>query len=85
MVTMTRSIGEPIEVMVRGDEHPSEFIWRGRTYRIVDTGGRWRLLGRWWEGDGERHFIRVATDLGRCFDLCRYASTEDWHVYRVWD
>jgi hypothetical protein len=61
------------------------FRWRGRTYSVVDTGGNWRLLGRWWEGDGERRFVRVATSAGKTFDLCRYESTDQWHVYRVWD
>ncbi len=86
MATMTKSIGEPIEITRMGsDRCPDMFRWRGRTYSVIDTGGTWRLLGRWWEGDGERRYVRVATSAGKTFDLCRYASTEEWHVYRVWD
>ncbi len=86
MVAMTKSIGEPIDVAaMRGDRCPDVFLWRGDRYQVVETGGAWHLLGRWWEGDGERCFIRVLTDTGKTFDLCRYASTEQWHVYRVWD
>ncbi|MEA3400576.1 MAG: DUF6504 family protein [Armatimonadota bacterium] len=83
---MTKSIGEPIEIAtIGGDRCPDAFTWRGRRYRVVETGGTWRLLGRWWEGDGERCFLRVMTEAGKCFDLCRYAATDQWHVYRVWD
>ena len=86
MVAMTRAIGEPIEITVmEGDRCPETFTWRGRRYDVVDAGGTWRLLGRWWEGDGERRFVRVLTDAGKTFDLCRYEATDQWHVYRVWD
>ncbi len=85
MVAMTRSIGEPIYTEGTRERCPNAFTWRGRRYEVVDTGGAWRLMGRWWKGDGERRFVRVLTDAGRTFDLCRYETTDRWHVYRVWD
>ena len=86
MVTMTKSVEEPIVVRaMAGDRYPSAFTWRERSFRVVEVGGTWRLVGRWWEGDGERHFVRVVTDAGKCFDLCRYKSTGQWHVHKVYD
>ncbi len=86
MVTMSRSINEPIIVQKMAEgRYPLAFNWRNRSFEVVETGGTWRLLGRWWEGDGERRFVRVVTDAGVCLDLCHYKSTDQWHVSKVHD
>ena len=86
MVTMTRAISEPILVREMADGHyPRRFHWRDQDFQVVEVGGAWRLLGRWWEGDGERSFVRVITDTGVCLDLCHYKSTDQWHVHKVHD
>jgi len=86
MIAMTKTVDEPILVSqaVRGCV-PGLFRWREQTFKVVEVGGRWRLMGRWWEGEGEREFVRVVADCGICFDLCRQESTESWQVHKVYD
>jgi len=86
MIAMTKTIDEPIFVQqATGEPYPRLFVWGEHTFKVVEIGGTWRLMGRWWEGEGEREFVRVVTDCGMCFDLCRHESTETWQVHKVYD
>ncbi len=86
MIAMTRAIDEPIVIReMAGGRYPRRFYWRGRDFEVAETGGVWRLLGRWWEGDDERSFLRVVTSTGVCLDLCHYRSTDQWYVHEVYD
>jgi hypothetical protein len=67
------------------DAVPTAFTWRGREYSIEALGGEWRELGRWWEGEGERRYIRAITSRGPAMDLCQDMKTGQWMVYEVQD
>jgi hypothetical protein len=64
---------------------PLDFTWRGRAYRVESLGGEWRTLGRWWEGEGERRYVRALTSRGQTLDLCLDARTGQWSVHEVQD
>ena len=64
---------------------PTRFIWRGRQYQVQEIGGEWRTLGRWWEGEGERRYIRAITAQGLAMDLCQDMRTGQWSLYEVQD
>lgn len=64
---------------------PQDFTWRGRSYRVDALGGEWRTLGRWWEGEGERRYVRALTSRGQTLDLCLDGRTGQWSVYEVQD
>lgn len=87
---MGKLINEPITCNFpecSGDPEaiPRQFIWRGRQYQVEAVGGEWRMLGRWWEGEGERRFVRALTGRGLAMDLCQDLSTGQWMVYEVQD
>jgi hypothetical protein len=86
MLDMTKTLDEPILVRdtVEG-RYPRLFTWREQAFEVMEAGGTWRLMGRWWEGEGERRFVRVLTDRGICFDLCWQETTASWHVHKVYD
>ena len=86
MVAMTKTVDEPILVRdIAEGRYPRLFVWCEQTFKVVEIGGTWRLMGRWWEGEGERHFVRALTDCGMCFDLCWHESTDSWYVHKVYD
>ncbi len=48
--------------------------------QIIDS---WAEMGDWWNGEGERHVLRVETlDFG-IYDIER--AQEQWFLYRIWD
>ena len=86
MAAISKTKNQPITVREMADGHyPRVFTWRGRDFEVVEIGGTWRLLGRWWEGDGERRFVRIITSTGACLDLCHYKSADLWQVHKVYD
>jgi hypothetical protein len=50
---MTRRYDEPVDVR-RGDEAPTEFLWRGRLYVVREVLGHWVETGAWWLGAAAR-------------------------------
>ena len=67
------------------DALPRRFVWRGREYPIHSIGGEWRVLGRWWEGEGERRYLRVVTPNGLAMDLCEDVATGHWMLHELQD
>lgn len=61
---------------------PVVIHWRGRRYRIAQVNGRWRLGGRWWEGEDEAWFYRVSTREGAVADLCFRPRAKQWTLHR---
>ncbi|MEN6343850.1 MAG: DUF6504 family protein [Armatimonadia bacterium] len=87
---MGKLINEPIQVtrqpsLFERDPLPRRFTWRGRDYLIATLGGEWRELGRWWEGEGERRYLRAVTSRGMTVDLCQDLKTGQWTVAEVQD
>lgn len=57
---------------------PSFVQGHERTYEIQEIIGEWRALGRWWEGEGERHYLRVRTTCGTILVLHYDTKTREW-------
>lgn len=64
---------------------PCRFTWRGKNYRIETIGGEWRTLGRWWEGEGERRYLRAVMPGGLTMDLCQDMKTGNWMLHELQD
>lgn len=64
---------------------PAVFSWNGRSYRVVDVIGRWRIEGRWWEDGRDREYWRVEVKGGAVCDLYRDHLAGRWHLERLWD
>lgn len=69
---------------------PSDFIWRGKKYRIQEIWGEWpdysfgsAPKGRWWQRR-HRTYFRVVTDEGEVFEiyLDRGGGHKKWFLYR---
>jgi hypothetical protein len=64
---------------------PRSFNWRGKQYQVKQIGGHWRIRGRWWEAEGDRHFFRVITTNGVILDLCVDQTTGQYRVAAAHD
>jgi len=75
------------EVIVKLDKGyaPAWFIWREQSYRVAEVQERWRLLGAWWDGDGEYTFFRVRTAEGGFYELCYNHHNRTWKLSVVQD
>ena len=45
----------------------------------------WRLVGAWWDGEGEQTFFRVLADTGGIFELCYDHIRRVWRLKRIED
>ncbi|MBE3598967.1 MAG: hypothetical protein IMX02_09310 [Limnochordaceae bacterium] len=90
---MSRRVDAPVRVFfpARAKEAPgpgcsriTAIGWRGRTLAVRECLDEWRETGRWWAGEGEKHFVRVVTDLG-IYELGYEFATGEWRVYRIFD
>lgn len=62
-----------------------QFQWRGREHQVQRSGGEWKLRGRWWLGEGDRHFFRLVTRDGLTLDIYRDEMTGQWTVAEILD
>jgi len=69
----------------RATHTPSAFVWRGRRYCVSAVQERWRLVGAWWNGEGEKTFFRVVADTGGIFRICYDHADHSWMLERVED
>lgn len=84
---MSKQVDEPIEPPEGHPGHrgPTSFQWRGRRREVTARGGHWSTRGRWWLGEGDRHFFRLTTQDGLTLDLCEDQATGQWTVAAVLD
>ena len=83
---MSKLIDEPVQVTMReGTDSPASFVWRRRQYRILHLGPRWHRLGKWWEGEPERVYLRAIAGNGGAYDLCYDPAAGEWRLYTVHD
>jgi len=45
---LARRYAEPVDVL-RADEAPAHFLWRGRHYTVREVLAHWLCTGPWWE------------------------------------
>ncbi len=74
-----------LEVALGKANAPDRFTWRGRIYRVKEVQERWRLVGAWWDGEGEMTFFRVLTDKGGIYELRFDHKKAKWSVAAVQD
>ena len=76
---------EPAKVKLSSRNAPTSFTWRDRIYRVKEVQECWRLMGAWWDGEGERTFFRVQTDKGGIYELCFDHKKSAWTMAVVRD
>lgn len=64
---------------------PECFYWRGREHRVQGCCGEWTVAGRWWLGEGQRHFFRLVTQEGLTLDVCQDEMTGQWTLTAILD
>ena len=96
VVFLARRYAEVVDVM-RGDDAPAHFVWRGRHYTVRSVLAHWIRTGAWWTrisgpevDDDEREFWRVEASLGRSgvpivVELCFAWSGGGWTLTAVGD
>lgn len=78
-------IDEEIEVSIDDRHIPSAFKWRGKPYRISKIQECWRLIGDWWDGDGETTHFRVECPNRAVFEIFYDSTRRWWFMERVID
>ena len=74
-----------LQVCLNAGNSPISFIRQGKLYKIRQVFECWRLIGAWWDGQGERTFFRVLTDQGGIYELCFEHLKSEWKLSRVED
>lgn len=82
---MSRRYSRPIQVALGRKNVPQMFEWRGRMHRVVEVQERWRLVGAWWDGEGETTYFRVLTDSGGFYDLGYDHAKDVWTLSEIQD
>lgn len=80
---MSRWIRQPIRVIERSGL-PVAIEWGDRIIPVREHLDGWIETGRWWDGESERRFLRVATARG-IYEIGCDAATLQWHLYRIFD
>ena len=74
-----------VEVVLSSRNMPATFKWLGRMYRVSEVQEYWRLVGAWWDGEGEQTYFRVATDKGGIYNLRFDHRRSEWAMAVVED
>ncbi|MDD2421700.1 MAG: DUF6504 family protein [Heliobacteriaceae bacterium] len=84
---MSRLINRPVPVIapVPPPAPPLGFCWRQQWYRTTQLLDHWVDQGRWWTGETEKHFFRLATRPTGIFELCCDPQTQKWLLYKIYD
>ncbi len=64
---------------------PERFYWRGREHRVQQCCGEWKVTGRWWLGESQRHFFRLVTHENLTLDVCQDEMTGQWALAEILD
>ena len=83
MAAVSRRIDEPVTVHLQG-HLPQTFSWRGRQMVVQEVVDVWHEVGRWWEGEDEKRFVRLLTSEGTYELYCHLASGL-WYLHRILD
>ena len=82
---MSRILQHKTSVKLDEQHIPSTFTWRGRVYQIAEMCEHWRLMGAWWDGEGEYTFFRVRVLDGGFYELCYDHHRRGWMLNVVQD
>lgn len=76
---------QSVQVTLNNKNVPTRFERSGLVYRIKEVQECWRLMGAWWDGEGEQTFFRVLTDKGGIYELRFDHGTSKWVIAGVKD
>ena len=74
-----------VQVTLNSKNMPTAFKWLERVYRVKEVQECWRLMGAWWDGEGEQTYFRVQTDKGGIYELCFDHDKSAWTMVLVQD
>ncbi len=78
---MSGTIDEEVAVEVDAASKPVAFVWQGQHYPVHSI----QVVGtpptRWWEGQGERTYLRVASR-GHLYELYFDHAQKQWILAR---
>ena len=75
---------ERIEVYCSGDL-PESIMMRGEHLQVAEILDVWRDVGRWWLGEREKTFYRLAVERGGVLEIYHPSDDDSWILYRVYD
>jgi len=75
----------PVEIELDMKHRPVGFVWQGRKYRVRSIQECWRLMGAWWNNQGEQTYFRVQADSGGVYELCFDHAASKWKMHNVCD
>jgi hypothetical protein len=52
-----RRYDDPVEVRKGAEEHPEQFLWRGKLWKVRAVLAHWVETGSWWQSAGARAVI----------------------------
>lgn len=73
---LARRYAEPVDVM-RGDDAPTQFLWRSRLYVVRAVLGHWLEAGAWWTRSAS---LSLLTGGDQTADAVDDAEREFWRV-----
>lgn len=79
--------GEPILVQTDAHNRPLRFVWRERTYRLVQIQQHWQVDTDWWSEAGRiwRDYMAVTTTNGLLCVIYQDLLTEQWFLSKLYD
>lgn len=82
---MSKRLSQPISISLNARNQPVSFKWRERIYRVKDIQEVWRVIGAWWDGEGETTFFRITTDKGGIYEIAYNHAKSAWTLESVRD
>jgi len=82
---VSKIINEPITVHIKNNI-PAAFIWRRRSYRVIEVISRWWEPAQWWNGEKARLLVRLLAASKISTGIYEVAKHDaDWFLNRVLD
>ena len=79
------AVPQHIKVNTNVNGAPASLVRKDRRQKVIAIYQRWRLAGRWWDGQVERDYFMVRTNTIPVCDIFRDAMTGHWHLSKIYD
>lgn len=74
-----------VQVELNEKHRPMRFNWHSKDYHVRSIQECWRLMGAWWNDEGEQTFFRIQTTEGGTYELCFDHAKSEWRMSRIYD
>jgi hypothetical protein len=85
----TLAAGEEVALFSRKgseiDPIPSQFVWQGKTHRVVEITRYWRVDIDWWRERIWRAYYKLRTETGLLVVIYQDLILGDWCLQRLYD